>query len=99
MVSGGVGKEGWRGVGERLGWGWGRVGVGVGGGVGEGLGRVYLSFLQKLRLKKTVNAPVTHVSPVFARQKKKGTVQNCPQNAALAGCHFSTRKSSSEAPE
>ena len=37
MASGGVGKEGWRGVGEGLGRGWGRVGEGVGEGLGRGL--------------------------------------------------------------
>ena len=38
LVSGGLERGGWRGVGEGLGKGWGRVGEGVGAGLGKGWG-------------------------------------------------------------
>ena len=36
LVSGGLGRGGWRGVGAGLGKGWGSVGEGVGVGLGKG---------------------------------------------------------------
>ena len=45
------------GKGWRFGGGWGRVGEGVSGGVGEGLGRAWLSILQKPRLKNPITVP------------------------------------------
>ena len=70
LVSGGLGRGGWGGVGDRMGWagvgkGLGRgLGKGLGQGwgrgwgrVGEGLGRVWISILQETRLKNQINVP------------------------------------------
>ena len=60
LVSGGVGKGCWGGVGEGLEKGWGGVGEGLGRGLGRGGGRVgeaWLSALQKPHLKNPINVP------------------------------------------
>ena len=57
LVFGGWEGGGWREVGEGLGKGWGRVGERHGKGHGAGLGKGWISILQKQRSKKPINVP------------------------------------------